>query len=133
MPESAQHADLVLRIIAWVREMYGEDRGLSILVDSVASSAPYRPSQIEGYWPDVEARIVPSSFILLGEAKSYRDVFEVHTERQLTAYLSFLSAHPESVFVFAVPLAALGRGRSLVRRVQKRTRAEQVRVVFIYA
>lgn len=132
MGESAQHTALVTRIVTWIIDEHGNNGGLSILVDAGDVPPGRRPSRIGGYTPDVLARTVPSSFVILGEAKSFSNFFEPHTGKQLSAFLEYLRMQERPMLIVATPLAAAGAARSLVRRVQRSTCATHVPVVFLY-
>ena len=119
MSESTHHAFLVDRIVSWILEAHNCD-GLSILVDSLPVPRHRRPYRIHGFTPDVHACTTPASIILIGEAKSFADVFSDRTERQLTAFIDYLRTYDNSQLIVATPFAAAGAARSIVRRIQRR-------------
>jgi hypothetical protein len=119
MSESTHHAFLVERIVEWIVEAHNRD-GLSLLVDALQMPRHKRPYRIGGFTPDVHACTTPPSIVVVGEAKSFDDMFSPRTERQLTAFIEYLSAHESSVLIVASPLACRGAARSIVRRIQRR-------------
>src|SRR5690242_6697896 len=106
MGESTQHALLVSEIVTWIRCRHSDNRGLSVLVDSNAVPPERRPGQVFGFIPDVLARTVPSSFVIVGEAKSFSDFFLPHTTKQLTAFLEYLRLQTDPTMIVATPLGA---------------------------
>lgn len=132
MGESEHHAHLVSIITGWVRSGYSTHEGLSILIDSRMVAPERRPGRIGGFTPDVVVRTVPSSFVIIGEAKSYTDFFTPHTGHQIGAFIEYLHLQSEPVLVLAIPLSLLGAARSLVTRLKRERSAGNVRVVFLY-
>jgi hypothetical protein len=131
MGESAHHVELVTRIVHWIQTQHAGNDGLSILADTVSFPSTRRPPLVGGFVPDVLALTAPSSFLILGEAKTFADVFSTRTNGQLRAYLRYLSTQHDATFVMAMPLAALGAARSLVRRIQREMGARHVRTMFL--
>ena len=62
------------------------------------------PERISGYIPDVFASDVPATFRIIGEAKTHRDMNTLRSQRQVKAFLDFLSLYPNSVFYLAIPV-----------------------------
>lgn len=133
MRESSLHAELVLRIVRWVHASRGGNGELFILADTLSFPPERCPQPIGGYVPDVFARTSPSSFLILGEAKIFTDIFTMHTANQVGAFLEFLAAQSDPTFVIATPFAAAGAARSLVRRLQGATNSRHVETVFLFA
>ena len=132
MGESTQHAMLVTEIVKWITTKHGEHNALSILVDSNTVPPDRRPRQIGGFTPDVTARTLPSSFVIIGEAKSFADFFVPHTAKQLTVFLEYLQYQECPTLVMATPLAATAAARSLVRRLQQKL-GTRIPAVFLVA
>jgi hypothetical protein len=130
--ESVEHAELRSLIVSRIQTDYGHNGGLSLLVDTGTVPPEKRPRRIGGFCPDVEARTVPASVVFLGEAKSYNDVSVPHTSRQLKAFLEYLAMQADPTLFIAVPLAALGSARSIVRRIQRETGTRDVPTIFLY-
>jgi hypothetical protein len=132
MGESEQHAQLVVRIVDYVRRLHGSNDGLSLLVDSRIVAPERRPGRIGGFTPDVHCRTIPSSFTILGEAKSFSDFYAPHTELQLSAFIEFLKTEADPLLIVAVPLQLVGAGHSLTRRVARRLDARHLPVVVLF-
>src|SRR5262245_31176176 len=131
MGESEHHAELVERIANHIRRRYQGNSGLSILVDARAVPPERRPARIGGFTPDVVARTVPASFVIIGEAKSFSDFFTLRSANQLAAFISYLRVQEHPCLVIATPLAASGAARTLVRRLKAQLDASNVRTEFL--
>ena len=132
MGESIHHADLVEGMVKWVRVQHSANTGLSLLVDSVTTLPGRRPPRIGGFTPDLFVRTVPSSFVIVGEAKTYADFLERRPATQITAFLIYLRSQAAPTFVMATPLAIAGAARTLVKRLQRETDSRNVKTVFIH-
>lgn len=131
MPESAQHARLVDRIVRWVVEHHGAHPGLCIFRDGPEADPGNKPFPVGGFVPDVVARTVPSSFLIIGEAKWYRDLETRRSRRQLHAYLEHLALQPDPRLVIAIPWPLAGTARSIVRNAKLAVRAERVESIIL--
>ena len=58
---------------------------------------------IGGYKPDVFAHNLPSTFQVIGEAKTVNDFKDERTERQIKAFLDHLALYSNASFYLAVP------------------------------
>jgi hypothetical protein len=132
VPESIQHAHLVQRIIDWVMERHGADPGLCVFRDTADAPLGTKPRAISGYVPDVLARTVPASFVLVGEAKWYGDLDTRRSQAQLRAFLEYLALQPEPKLVLATPWGLAGTARLTVRHAAKAVRAGHVSVEFLH-
>jgi hypothetical protein len=62
-----------------------------------------RPFSIGGYTPDLFASDLPTTFEVVGEAKSASDLETERSGRQIRAFLDHLSLRPDSSFYLSVP------------------------------
>ena len=118
MSESSLHTDLVRSLKEWVASR-GEVRQLLIYLDLPELPSSERPPKIGGFYPDVYCVSDEGRPIYLGEAKTARDLESCRSRNQLTAFLRFLSGHPASALVVAVPWRVVPTARSLVRALQR--------------
>lgn len=132
MGESEQHAQLVTKIVEHIRGCHGSNAGLSLLIDSRSVPPDRRPGRIGGFVPDIHCRTVPATFTIIGEAKSFVDFPERHTEAQLTCFLNFLRTEQQPELILAVPLPLVGAAYSLVRRIARRVDARHVPVAVLF-
>lgn len=131
MPESATHAGLVKALITFAERELGTLADLSVRDDAVRPLRGERPPRIYGYVPDVFATDVPTTATLIGEAKTRSDLETEHSQRQILAFLRYLSQTPNGVFVLSVPLSAVPTARRLVSRLNAPFADTQIRAVVI--
>ena len=112
MSESLQHQRLVERIAnALVGALNGYDKTLC-LVDRATDSDGI-PHRIGGFRPDVYA--TDASIVIVGEAKTARDLESPRTEHQLRAFLKYVEAHTSRHLVLAVHWTAVATAKSVLR------------------
>ena len=130
MSESSSHILLVQSLVAWVAENFlGGDRGM-ILIDSPYTVASQKPPRIARFVPDV---FVPSGFIggmIIGEAKTDKDLERRHSLEQIDEFLLECSRYDGSLFVLAVPWYNTRLARAILREIQRRN-AIQVNTIVI--
>jgi hypothetical protein len=112
--------NLVSAIVDWVANTYFEGDPGSILVDSAVAGPGMRPPSVYGYVPDVFVIGGNICGLLIGEAKTCRDLENRHTEAQLGAFLRRCDQEPDSTFVMAVPWQMERFAKSLLRRLQSK-------------
>lgn len=103
MPESEEHSNLVTILYGYIADRFCEGQGKRILVDSVSSESPIRPPSIEGYVPDTYVMLNEQGRVVIGEAKSMRDLETSRSEAQIAAFLRRSGMTEDSVFILAVP------------------------------
>jgi len=129
MPESASHANLVGSLVRWIATSYFAGDAGGILVDS--PTAKDRPPKIAGFVPDAFAEAVPPERIIVGEAKTWRDLESRHTRDQLGAFLRWCHLNGGGVLVLAVPWPVTRLAAALVRSLQQKHGCELVRTVIL--
>lgn len=83
MPVSELHQKLVLEIAKYIQEKYADSK-CQILMDHNDEVSSERPPAIEGFLPDVFARVIDPNILIIGEAKRVSDIEgSLHTRRQL--------------------------------------------------
>ena len=116
--ESAQHVYLVETLIETVERRHRPPRGLMIFADHHRFGAD-RPPTIGGFTPDVFASDVPSTFRVVGEAKTPSDLETERSRRQITAFLDHLTLYEGSTFYLAVPFFTAPRARFILKSVRR--------------
>lgn len=119
MPESAQHARLVKAIVTRAEKYLGEIGDIRVCEDAVQPIRSERPPKICGFIPDVFATDVPTSVTLIGEAKTASDLETNHSRKQIAAFLKFLAHTPGGIFLLAVPIELIPRGRATIRELSQ--------------
>ncbi|WP_439469353.1 hypothetical protein [Blastomonas fulva] len=120
--ESTLHIRLVECLERRVRERHATERGLLMLVDHHRYGSD-RPHRVNGYCPDLFASDLPTTFEILGEAKTTPDLERPRSQAQIVAFLDHLSLRPGGWFYLCVPLLSVGRARNLLARLRSEQHA----------
>jgi hypothetical protein len=117
---------LVDALVAWITSSLLKGDGGSVLADQPCCSRDGKPPRVGRFVPDV---YVPKSVcrgLIIGEAKTARDLESPHTIEQLGEFLRACQDHEDSFFVLATPWYATRLAKALIRDVVSRTRCENV-------
>ncbi len=131
MSESAAHAELVKRLVQWISAGYVESRTLCVLSDGPSVPENEKPPMIGGFFPDVFAEDTPPTLTVIGEAKTARDLETLHSQRQLRAFIEFLSFRSKPHFVMAAPAFAISTAQNMAAAAKQELRAAHVVVTVI--
>lgn len=132
MGESQEHGDLVRNLKGWIAATYGINAwGLCLLCD--LPETVEKPPLVGGYRPDIWAVDIPHTLTAIGEAKITVDIENLHTERQLRAYLDYLAVQPRAALVFAVPWSSRASAVMMLENLVRRTTAQHVQRVYLAA
>lgn len=77
-----------------------------------------RPHRIGGYCPDLFASDLPTTFEVLGEAKTGPDLERPRTRIQIVAFLDYLALQPDGWFYLCVPPLSSARAYQLLNRLK---------------
>ena len=113
--ESRQHAAIVEGLVSHIREVHEPPGGFVLYSDT--GERCELPQRVNGYIPDVFASDVPSTFHIIGEAKTHGDIVSQRSKRQVKAFLDFLSAYSNSIFYLAVPVFSQPRANQLLNEI----------------
>ena len=117
MSEATAHMDLVKAIQEWVSiKFFCGDLGC-IYIDGPDSSEQRKPPKLNGFIPDVFAKRDHAT-VVIGEAKTFSDLENTHTNEQLGAFLTYCHTLPGSCLVLAVPWFMTRRAKSLLGLLQ---------------
>ena len=103
MPESEEHSTLVGILHSYIADRFCDGQEERVFTDSVSSETRTRPPTFEGHIPDAYAMPDEQGRVVIGEAKSMRDLENSHTDAQITAFLRRCGMAEGSVFILAVP------------------------------
>jgi hypothetical protein len=131
MAVSENHIALVRQMAKWVAAHHFAGDAGAILVDNPESPASSKPPGLGGYVPDLYAPLFHSDAIVVGEAKTARDVESHHTYEQLRAFLGACASRRGSVLVVAVPWQMARCAANMVRILKSRTGHPQVSTVVL--
>jgi hypothetical protein len=125
MPESALHRELVSRLRSAVQVRRSGSWFLFLDAnDGIASEGC--PPILGSVCPDLYARENPGHHVVIGEAKTSRDLDNLHTEKQLYEYFLHLSNEPSGELLLAVPLMSVGAAHRLCRAARAQVGCEVV-------
>ena len=131
MVESRQHMALVAAAREWAANTYFSGHQSSVLVHSAVAPSATAPPIIDGYIPDLYARLHGKAGEIIGEAKTAGDLDNAHTLEQLTAFLWACSRSDQSLFVFAVPWHCERAAKNLIRLLSKSGRVPNANSVVL--
>jgi len=126
MGESALHMLLVQYLAQWIADsILGVDFA-AILIDAPDRSAKNKPPVIFGFVPDVYVMRVVNNRVIIGEAKTARDVEVEHSIEQYKAFLRKCAESEDSLFVLAVPWDMVRLAKSILSRLKRELGVEKV-------
>lgn len=77
-----------------------------------------KPHRVNGYCPDLFASDLPTTFEVLGEAKTGPDLERPHSHAQIVAFLDYLSLQVAGWFYLCVPPLSVARAHQLLVRLR---------------
>jgi len=121
MAESALHIEIVRQMYNWVRDgIFSGDDGSIFVSLPEASVHTKPPNLLFGYQPDLYAIDHKNNLLVVGEAKTIRDIDRPHSIEQYKSYLNTCLQHDgPSYLVFAVPIFWKARMVAIVNRYVK--------------
>jgi hypothetical protein len=128
--ESEAHIALVQLIVTYVAHRFREEGGIAVFSDLPSSTPQKHSPRIGAYIPDVFVTNVPTTWNLVGEAKTGRDLLLPHTTDQIRAFLDHLR-YQSGIFVLAVPWSCEATARHIVDRVMKQDQIVDVETVIL--
>ena len=126
MAESSSHIRLVNHLVAWISDNYLNGDLGGLLMDLSSSPAPSRPPSIHGFVPDAYVKLAGGEEIIIGEAKTPRDLERAHTRDQLRAFLRECASSTNGLLVIAVPWHVSRLAKSMLKILQKENDWEKV-------
>jgi hypothetical protein len=130
MAESAEHRLLVETIIQYATHRFSTVYALTLFSDRPGTTSEL-PPRIGGFAPDVFVADVPTTFTLIGEAKTEIDLLSMRSFNQISAYLRFLRSTPAGIFVLAVPWRTSAAARDILSRIVLNNSAHQVEAILL--
>ena len=102
-----------------------------IRVDLPSSTGQSKPPLVEGFSPDLWAKNFKDGMVIIGEAKTLRDIENRHSSAQFSAFLKFCHDNRPSLFVVAVPWMMVNCAKSQIEYMKRITKTQDVQVVFL--
>lgn len=115
--ESEEHASLVSHLKDFVKRQHGTTGNLALYFDGQVHGQE-RPLRIGNYLPDLYAEDVPRTFVVIGEAKTHRDLISPRSRRQIGTFVRHLSIYNSAFFYLAVPTLAKPAATLLVKELR---------------
>lgn len=131
MPESIAHFTLVRHLVSWIERESGWHKRAALLVALPELASSGSPPRVGGYVPDVFLKDEHSGIALIGEAKTAEDIEKQHSRDQYLAFMRFLAAYQEHLFLLAVPWSCVIQTRSLIAALQRRNQLQGVRTLVL--
>ena len=111
---------MVAILHSYVADRFCQGTTDRVLCDSISRQSRSRPPAISGYIPDTYVALDELGSVVIGEAKSLKDLENSHTESQIIAFLKRCSFADGSAFILAVPWPVERLARSLMTNLQYR-------------
>jgi len=115
VPESLNHTALLDRLLKYVRHTLDIDHNFLILHDLPSAIGCEKPPMIEGFRPDLYASNGAIQCVIVGEAKTAKDLETAHSQEQYRAYARHLAVCAHPTFILAVPWSLRVRAKTLMR------------------
>jgi hypothetical protein len=131
LAESLLHIQLVDALVEWITSSLLNGDGGCVLADQPCCSRDRKPPRVGRFVPDVYVPKTAHSGLIIGEAKTARDLESRHTVEQMEEFLRACQDRKDSFFVLATPWYATRLAKALVRDVASRTRSENVTSIVI--
>lgn len=116
MGETQLHLDLVRRLVEYAEWRLRGYVAVAVFADLPSTPRRDKPQRVGGFVPDVYASDVPTTFSLVGEAKTIEDLETRHTILQLGAFFRHVTVCGGALAV-AVPWTAITTARRVVHEV----------------
>ena len=131
MPESEEHSSLVVMLRNYIADRFCEGERARVFTDSISSASDIRPPPIGGYVPDAYVALNELGGVVIGEAKSLKDLENSHAEAQITAFLRRCGVAEGSAFILAVPWPVERLARTRLTILQAREGLSHVDTVVV--
>ena len=122
---------MVALLHSYIADGFCEGNRDRVLTDSVSNDSLARPPSIAGYVPDAYVMLNELGRVVIGEAKSLRDLENSHTEVQVTAFLERCGMAGGSAFILAVPWPIERLARALLTNIRIREGLPHVETVVL--
>jgi len=131
MAESFLHIKLVEALERSISDIIPNVDKACVFLDHPLRNQGYAIPFCYGFKPDLYALSDSSKIIVIGEAKTYKDLQSKHTKAQILSFLKKCREYEISFFIMAVPWDMVPYALSLVRDAIPLAEAEKVNVKII--
>jgi hypothetical protein len=122
---------LVKELVTWISINHLNGDIGHIFADLPENPSNKKPPVINSFIPDV---FVPDSAgvsLIIGEAKTARDLENKHTKSQLEAFLHRCSLSNNGILVMAVPWDLVRSAKSILERLRIQTGTHNVKIIVL--
>ena len=126
MAESSNHILLVNHLKSWVIEKFLDGDEGKIFVDHPDSNSCQRPPIMNGFIPDIYVPSGPYGLMIIGEAKTARDLERKHSQNQFEQFLNKCAEVNNSLFIIAVPWYSVRLAESILKYLKNKSNAGMV-------
>lgn len=131
MGESAKHIGLLMKLVEYVQTSADDLQRLALLHDLPGMIGCDKPPKLGCYRPDLYATDAPTTTVIVGEAKTARDLETKHSKEQIRSYLRHLAMYPGSRLILAVPWSSHARAQQLLTVLSRDVGSPDVHLVVI--
>ena len=125
MSQSDEHRLLVLQLS---EALAARHPGIFIIVDVQAVPGDTVPPILGGHRPDLYARLPDCGALIIGEAKTPRDIDNEHTRSQIRAFIAHLEQNQDSQLVLATTGQGADSAKTLLRFMQMEDGRSKTRI-----
>ena len=126
MGASRVHEVLVMRLVEEIRGNYGVDMDLALYSEcSLMDQFPVPPI-IDKYRPDVYAKEVGGERLIIGEAKTPKDLETERSLEQITSFVKHLANAGNGILILAVPWYMTPAANNILRSIKNKFNVDNV-------
>ena len=114
---------MILQVARAIEDRYAP---ISVITDLQQKPGDTVPPMICGHRPDVYAYEEVQRLCIIAEAKTDSDLDNLHTQRQLMSFISYLSDREKSLFILSVTGPKSDHGKTLLRFTHRLVAAKNV-------
>jgi hypothetical protein len=118
-------------LLKYVQYTFEADHNAVILHDLPSAIGCEKPPMIEGFRPDLYASSGALQTVIIGEAKTAKDLETAHSREQYRAYARHLAICAHPTFIIAVPWSLRVRAKTLMRLASEEADASGIARVVI--
>lgn len=120
MGASKVHEVLVVHLVDEIQNSYGLEMDLFLRTEcSLLEQYPIPPI-IDNYRPDVFAEEVNGSLVIIGEAKTPKDLETARSLQQIISFINYLERTGNGVMLLAVPWHAVPTAKNILRSINNK-------------
>ena len=116
MSQSETHANLIREVATAIGRHCSD---VSITTDLQQKPGDNVPPLVNGFRPDVYARLEQTGLIIIAEAKTDKDIDNQHTLNQTRSFINYLNDKKSGLFILSVTGHASDHAKTMLYFVQR--------------